>query len=200
MCSYKGYAICKRESGSGVHPFSISFDNKWEAGCCLDCIQQLIIKTHLLRQSFSWPEFECIRQHWSLYLFECCFYYCVVLEIHSEYEKEWETLLSALSRTITSSFQSREVMLLIVTKMSFFESAALPDLLKMSQLACKYSKSQEPLFPKPITVSAWQQCTYLSQHPKHQATQKQRNDQGHHKSCNAHTTYQIFLIKHKTLL
>lgn len=44
-------------------------------------------------------------------------------------------------------------MLLIVTKISIFESAALPDLSKMSQLACKYSKSQKSLFQKPIMVA-----------------------------------------------
>lgn len=85
---------------------------------------------------------------------KCSFYYQIVLEICSEYEKEYETSLSALSRTITSfSFQTREVMLLTVTKMSFFESAVLPDLSKMSQLAGKYSKSQKCLFQKPIMVA-----------------------------------------------
>ena len=134
------------------------------------CIQQLIIVIHFLSQNFSWPEFECMSRT-EIYPFKCGLYYWVVLEICCEYEKECETSLSALSRTITSfSFQTREVMLLLVTKISFFESAALPDLSKMSQLACKYSKSQKTLFQKPIMAADWQHCTHLSQHPKHLAT------------------------------
>lgn len=171
MFVHKKYATRKCDNGSDISLLIIRRNGNSDAAWAAVILHSAANHNNTFSTpKLSWPEFECMGSA-EIQPSKCSFCYQVELELCCEYEKECETFLSALSRTITYfSFQTREVMLLIVTKISFFESAALPDLLEMSLLAGKYSSSQKSLFLNPIMVAVWQQCTYLSQHPKHLTT------------------------------